>query len=289
MTPKSSAAMRAMAEQADAEAAEAEALAAAARARGRALRLRLQARAEAITEGEAHADSSAENAVEEPESKEIGPAVLPPALGRKSRGDETEHPRADAAIERDADVALPDVVSDAAWSKPVWYRRWLYRRGLAVVAASLSVILISASLVASTVMFFKHRHASQLSQQAAGFAAAARQGVVTLTSLDFHDAKQGMQRIIDNSTGGFRDDFKKTADDFVRLLDESKVIEQGTVQAAAVDLNSMTNDSAVVLVVSTSEVTAAAGSKRDSRSFRLLVTVNRDGDRLKMSKVEFVL
>jgi Mce-associated membrane protein len=56
----------------------------------------------------------------------------------------------------------------------------------------------------------------------------------------------------------------------------------------AVDLDSMTNDSAVVLVASTSEVTNAAGAKQDPRTFRLIVTLTRDGDRLKMSKVEFV-
>jgi Mce-associated membrane protein len=50
----------------------------------------------------------------------------------------------------------------------------------------------------------------------------------------------------------------------------------------------MTNDAAVVLVVSTSEITNATGTTQDPRIFRLLVTVDRDGDQLKMSKVEFV-
>ncbi|WP_461480171.1 hypothetical protein [Mycobacterium sp. HUMS_1102779] len=45
---------------------------------------------------------------------------------------------------------------------------------------------------------------------------------------------------------------------------------------------------AVVVVASTSEVTNAAGSKQDSCSYRLIATVTRDGDQLKMSKVEFV-
>jgi Mce-associated membrane protein len=66
------------------------------------------------------------------------------------------------------------------------------------------------------------------------------------------------------------------------------VISQGTVAAAAVDLDTMTDNSAVVLVASTSEVTNAAGAKQDPRNYRLIVTITRDGDQLKMSKVQFV-
>ncbi|HZE14498.1 MAG TPA: hypothetical protein VE197_01630, partial [Mycobacterium sp.] len=101
-------------------------------------------------------------------------------------------------------------------------------------------------------------------------------------------ANDGAQRIIDDSTGSFRDDFQKMAGDFTKVVEQSQVVERGTVQAVAVDLDSMTNDSAVVLVASTSEVTNAAGAKQDPRSFRLIVTLTRDGGQLKMSKVEFV-
>ena len=66
------------------------------------------------------------------------------------------------------------------------------------------------------------------------------------------------------------------------------MISQGSVQADAVDLDTMTDDSAVVLVATTSEVTNAAGAKQDPRNYRLIVTVARDGGQLKLSKVEFV-
>ena len=55
------------------------------------------------------------------------------------------------------------------------------------------------------------------------------------------------------------------------------MVERGTVQAVAVDLDSMSNDSAVVLIASTSEVTNAAGAKQDPRTFKLIVTLTRDG------------
>ncbi len=137
-------------------------------------------------------------------------------------------------------------------------------------------------------MIKQHRDAVRQHQRVAEFTAAARQGVVTLTSLDFNNAKQGVQRILDNSTGSFRDDFLKMADDFTKVVEQSKVVSQGSVQAAAVDLDTMTDNSAVVLVASTSEVANAAGAKQDPRNYRLIVTVARDGGQLKISKVEFV-
>ena len=137
-------------------------------------------------------------------------------------------------------------------------------------------------------MVLDHRNAVRKRERMAEFAAAARQGVVTLTSLDFNHAKEGVQHILENSTGSFKDDFVKMADDFTKVVEQSKVVSQGSVQAAAVDLDTMTDNSAVVLVASTSEVTNAAGAKQDPRNYRLIVTVTRDGGQLKISKVEFV-
>ena len=272
--------MRALAAQADAEAAEAEALAAAARARARALELRRQAELVEATEADAaqpKGTTKSEFNGTEPESEQ---QESPTETGP------TEEIIDDRVAKAGADVRSP-VASDVATEKPVWYRRWRRPR-LVMLAESLAVIVIIASLAGSADIVVQHRDASQQRQRAAEFAAAAHEGVVTLTSLDFNDAKAGVQRIIGNSTGSFRDDFAKMASDFTKVVEASKVVERGTVQAVAVDLDSMTNDSAVVLVASTSEVTNAAGAKQDPRNFKLIVTLTRDGGQLKMSKVEFV-
>jgi Mce-associated membrane protein len=279
-TPSSAAQMRALAAQADAEAAEAEALAAAARARARALELRRQAELVEATEADAaqpEGTTKSEVNCTQPENEQ---QETPTEIGP------TEEFVDDSVAEGGADVRSR-VAFDAVAEKPGWYRRWRRPR-LVTLAASLAVIVIVASLAASADILVQHRDASQQRHRAAEFAAAAREGVVTLTSLDFNDAKTGVQRIIGNSTGSFRDDFAKMAGDFTKVVEESKVVERGTVQAVAVDLDSMTNDSAVVLIASTSEVTNAAGAKQDPRNFKLIVTLNRDGGQLKMSKVEFV-
>jgi Mce-associated membrane protein len=279
-TPSTAAEMRALAEQAEAEAAEAEALAAAARARARAIQLRRQAELVEAETDVTQTEDGAQNAVEdtqpETEQQDVGTESV-----------RTEESADDAVAQAPADLPT-EVVSNFPADRPAWYRRWRRRPKLRTFAASLAVIFIAALLAASAYMVWEHRNASRQQQRVAEFAAAARQGVVTLTSLDFNNAKNGVQRILDDSTGAFKDDFQKMANDFTKVVEESKVVEQGAVQAVAVDLNSMTSDSAVVLVASKSEVTNAAGAKQDPRSFRLIVTLSRDGGQLKMSKVEFV-
>jgi Mce-associated membrane protein len=135
-------------------------------------------------------------------------------------------------------------------------------------------------------MVLHHRNVVRDQQRSAEYAAAARQSVVTLMSLDFNKANEDVQRIIDNSTGQFKDDFQNNAPDFIKVAQDSKVVTDVAVNATAVD--SMTNDTATVLVSATSRVTNSAGAKQDPRSWRLSVDLKRDGGQIKMSKVEFV-
>lgn len=295
--PTTAAEIRALAEQAEAEAAEAEALAAAARARARAMQLRRQAELAEAKTAEAEKVAAAQEAVaedaaaageddaadadeaEEQETAEVEAETESAAEPESTGADETP------------DAALAET-APAEEEEPAGRWRRLSRRGRrtkwSTVAASVAIIVIVAALAASGYMIKQHNDAVRQRQHVAEFAGAARQGVVTLTSLDFNDAKAGVQHILENSTGSFKDDFIKMADDFTKVVEQSKVISQGSVQAAAVDLDTMTNDSAVVLVASTSEITNAAGAKQDPRNYRLIVTVARDGGQLKIAKVEFV-
>ena len=135
-------------------------------------------------------------------------------------------------------------------------------------------------------MYWYHRQVQAEQQRRAEFAAAARQGVVTLMSLDYTKAKEDVQRIIDNSTGQFKTDFQNTADDFVKVATDSKAVTETSVTATAVE--SMTDDTATVIVAATSRVTNAAGAKQEPRAWRLSVNLARDGGQMKLAKVEFV-
>lgn len=239
----------AMALAAEAEAAEAEALAAAARARARAARLKREALAMAPAEDE--------NVPEEYADWE------------------------DAEDYDDYEAADQEAARSASWRRRLRVR--LPR--LSTIAMAAAVVIICGFTGLSGYIVWQHHEATERQQRAAAFAAGAKQGVINMTSLDFNKAKEDVARVIDSSTGEFRDDFQQRAADFTKVVEQSKVVTEGTVNATAVE--SMNEHSAVVLVAATSRVTNSAGAKDEPRAWRLKVTVT-EGGQYKMSKVEFV-
>jgi Mce-associated membrane protein len=262
----------ALAEQAEAEAAEAEALAAAARARARAIKLRREAQAEAEAEADKDAEDTttvveaADDTAEAPETPE------PSEESERSEPSEEPEPPAGSTESTRQRLRVPGLSGLSALSR---------------VLAATAILAICGLLGASGWMLWHHHTVLAERQRSAAYVAAARQGVVNLTSLDFNKAKEGVQRVLDSATGEFRDDFQRRADDFASVVKDSKAVTQGSVTASAVE--SMSKDSAVVLVLANERVTNSAGAKDDPRAFRFRVSVVRDGDQLKISKVEFVL
>ncbi|MCH9723010.1 MAG: hypothetical protein K0U67_13240 [Actinomycetia bacterium] len=161
-------------------------------------------------------------------------------------------------------------------------RLWSWRTvGLAVIA-----LLIGAGLTLTALMVGQHgRVAAQRAEDRASVD-AARDGVVALLSIDHTRAEADVARVLDLSSGRFRDEFARDADDFVQTAVDSQATTKGSVSAAA--LQSVRDGSAVVLVAASSKVTNASGAKEDPRPWRMSVTVTRDGDTWKMSDVEFV-
>ncbi|MBW0020113.1 MAG: hypothetical protein JO236_21580 [Mycobacterium sp.] len=250
-----------MLEEVEAEVAEAEALAAAARARKRAARLRRETVREPDS-AEAHSYSVAQAAADSDETEVVETLDYPV---------DTDDAHDAAAEPEPKPVAAPG-------------RRRL--AALPLLAKLAAVVLILAFTGLSVFMVLHHNEAKQRQQRTAAFVAGARTGVINMTSLDYNKAKEDVQRVIDSSTGEFRDDFQRRATDFTKVVQQSKVVTEGTVNAAA--LESMDEHSALVLVSATSRVTNSTGAKDEPRVWRLRVTVTEDGGQYKMSKVEFV-
>ncbi|OBI87946.1 hypothetical protein [Mycobacterium sp. 1245805.9] len=164
--------------------------------------------------------------------------------------------------------------------------RWLRRPGRKTIAAGVGILLASASLGASGYMVWQHRTAVHRQQLAGEFAAAARQGVTTLMSIDANHARDDIQRILDDSTGDFKNQLSVMSGLMAKQAEESKVSSKASVEAVAVE--SLSDDSAVVLVAAKSDITNADNTKRPPVVWRLSVGLTRDGGQLKMSKVDFL-
>lgn len=163
---------------------------------------------------------------------------------------------------------------------------WLQRPGRRTIAAGVGIVLVFASVGASGYVVWQHRTTVHKRQLAAEFSAAARQGVTLLMSIDANHAREDFQRIIDDSTGDFKSQMSVMSGLMVKQAEESKASSKATVEAVAVE--SLSDDSAVVLVAAKSDVTTADNTTRPPVVWRLSVGITRDGGQLKMSKVDFL-
>lgn len=264
---------RALAEEAEAEAAAAEAIAVASGARARALKLRRLAEgAEAAATGSVAETTQFADATADVDATEAKSAP---------------NSRPDTAVDRAVTVQEKDDAVDTLGETSVKARgRWLPRPNWKRLGVAVVALCTGALVVVSGLMMWEHRRAVHEQKLSAEYAAAGRQSVVTLMSLDFNKAQDDVNRILDNSTGTFRDDFKNQVATFVKTAQDAKVVAEVAVNFAAVE--SMTNDSATILVSATSRVSNSAGARQEPQSWRLSVDLQRDGGRIKLAKVEFV-
>jgi Mce-associated membrane protein len=175
--------------------------------------------------------------------------------------------------------------------RPRWLRRpgrprWLRRPGRKAVAVSAGAVLASASLGASGYMVWQHHTVMHNRQLAAEYAAAARQRVTTLMSIDANHAKEDFQRVLDACTGDLKKQMSVMAGLMAKQAEDSKVSSTVTVQAVAVE--SVSDNSGVVLVAAKTDAAGPDNAKRPTALWRLSVNLTRDDGQLKMSKVDFL-
>jgi Mce-associated membrane protein len=231
-----------------------------------------------ITEAQ---DSLAEAEDELVRAEERAEAARARAAELRREAEASSSERSDAPEDADVAEAKPAPLR----SKRSWPRR-LRRPTRKAVGAGLAIVLISVSLAASGYIVWQHRRLVQQRQHAAEFAAAAREGVATLLSIDPDHATESVQRTIDVTTGALKSQLEATSSYMAKNAKDAQVTTKATVEDAAVE--SMTGNSAVVLVVAKSDTTNPDKSKRPSVFWRLSVNLERDGDQLKISKLDFV-
>jgi Mce-associated membrane protein len=186
----------------------------------------------------------------------------------------------------EAETAERDVVSAEAEAVPTVRRRRLRRPGRKALAVLAVFGCICASLAGSGYLLWHHRGVVHERQRTTEFANAARESIEAMLSINAHTARADVQRFIDDTTGGFKAGMLLNAEEFVKAAEQSNANTKGSVQAVAVQ--SMTDDSAIVLVAAKSEVTRPNAAQPESKTMRVVVDLRRDGGGLKVAGVEFL-
>lgn len=118
------------------------------------------------------------------------------------------------------------------------------------------------------------------------FLEVGRQAAQNLTTIDWERADADVQRVLDVATGTFYDDFQKRAEPFLQVVKEAKSKSVGTLGEAG--LESVSGDTAEVLVAVTVKSSNAGAPEQPPRAWRMRLTVQRVDDGAKVSQVEFV-
>ncbi len=132
----------------------------------------------------------------------------------------------------------------------------------------------------------REHHAQQASQLRALYLQVGRQGAVNLTTIDWHHADADVQRILGSATGVFYDDFAQRSAPFVEVVKRVQSVSTGTVTVAG--LESSTDNDAQVLVAVNVETTTTEAPQRTPRAWRMRISVQKVGNDVKVSNVEFV-
>lgn len=164
-------------------------------------------------------------------------------------------------------------------------RAWERFSGLRGAAAIGVGAVIALSAVAAWLGYhdIENRNAAR---QHSAWIDAARQGAVNLTTIDYTNVDAAIKKILDCSTGTFREDFQKRSQPFIDVVKQAQSKTTGTVTSAAVE--SSTADHARVLVTVAVKTSSAGTPEQDPRAWRMRMDVEKSGTGVAVSNVEFV-
>ena len=150
--------------------------------------------------------------------------------------------------------------------------------------------LVFAGLVALVALnlfgLYRDRQARHIEARNASMVQAASEGMVNLTTIDHRQVDQDVQRILDSSTGTFREDFAKNTQSFVDAAKKAQSTSVGTVSEAG--LETAGGDEGRVLVALTVMTSNRGVPENQPRTWRTRVTVTDVGGDFKVAAVEFI-
>ena len=152
---------------------------------------------------------------------------------------------------------------------------------------AVGVAIIVALLGVGGWLGFRLHQDDQVRAQRNLYVQVARQTAINLTTINYTEVDADIKRVLDSSTGDFHDEFQSRSQPFVEVVKKVQSKTEGTIAEAG--LLSYTGDQAQVLVaISVKTSMAGAPPDQEPRRWRMRLTVDKNGDSAKVSKVEFV-
>jgi serine/threonine-protein kinase len=160
------------------------------------------------------------------------------------------------------------------------------RRSTAIlVPAVLALVLIAAITFASVEFTRSRSFADSSTPPWQPYVDAGKANAQFLTSIDYRSVDADVQRVLDNSTGAFWNDFKSRADAFSQSVRDAQSVSEGNVSGAGLESWSGSDAKVVVAIAVTTTVNNV---KEEPKAWRMRIEIKKSGDAYKASSVEFV-
>jgi Mce-associated membrane protein len=149
----------------------------------------------------------------------------------------------------------------------------------------LGLVVLAALATVSGWLGFQTYRAVQDHKERMLFLDAGRESAVMLTTINADHVDADVKRILDSSTGAFRQDFQSRSGPFVDTVRKVQSRTEGRVVEAGLEL--VRHDQAAVLVA-VSVTTSLGGAEAQPRVWRMRIGIQKVGAGTKVSNVEFV-
>jgi Mce-associated membrane protein len=157
------------------------------------------------------------------------------------------------------------------------------RRRRLLIALSVVGLLLLAAAAAVVLQLRSYERVDDAREAAVQ---AAQQSALNLTSIDKDDFAADVQRVLEGATGSFKTDFEGRSKQLATVLNENQVVSEGKVIDAGLVRFDARNATALVVVDSNVKNTAVPEGRVNT--YRMRLTLERQGDRWLTSMLEFV-
>lgn len=225
-------------------------------------------------------EMSESETTKQPESESESPADSSSTEEEAIAPDDVEGDEASAADEDSNDLDAVDEDEDAKPTKR--------RISMSPVRLATLIGLVAMLALGGVVgwLGFQTYQLKQDQEQRELFLRVGRQGAVNLTTIDWQNVNNDIQRILDSATGPFYDDFSKRSQPFIDVVKKVQSKSVGTVTEAG--LESVSRNEARVLVAVSVKTSNLGAEDQPPRAWRMRIDVQKVDDGAKVSNVLFV-